>query len=306
MSFPIILLIMLGSGLLGGILNYLLPDNRRSERQRIRPWWESVILGIGATLLVPLFLEIAQSKLLDKIFYGFTWQDPSDPSPFVFKSYLLFTAYCLLAAAAGFRFIDMLIHNVVTEQRIGQQRMQIQYLEKINKKRAFNNQLSQQQEENAIRREMATADIKDIREKMMSHPDSISNAPVGSLTVLPPVTNPDDPQKGRFGGQSEKNHRILKAGVTTTGNPEYFQVRLQVEATDAGNPLATDVIFYLHDSFHPSVYLVTPPMFKEGKAIIDLLSYGAFTAGAATDNGNTLLELNLAEEKNLPVVFRER
>src|SRR5882757_2219848 len=65
MSFPIILIVMLCCGLLGGLINYLLPANDNTDTgKKIRPGWQCILLGLGATLLVPLFLEIAQSKLL--------------------------------------------------------------------------------------------------------------------------------------------------------------------------------------------------------------------------------------------------
>ena len=47
--------------------------------------------------------------------------------------------------------------------------------------------------------------------------------------------------------------------------------------------------------------------FKNGKAIEEeILSYGAFTVGVITDNGKTMLELDLAEDKSFPKEFRER
>ena len=122
-----------------------------------------------------------------------------------------------------------------------------------------------------------------------------------------PVTVGDDPQKGRFGGKSEVNGRALKAKVEKSLIPEFYNLSIWVESTDDTRPLDSDVVFYLHDSFRPAVFTIKPEDFENGKAIDDdLLSYGAFTVGAVTDDGNTLLELDLAEDSGFPEKFRQR
>ena len=116
MSIYVVIIIMIAAGLLGGCVNYLLPSNEK-DGIKIRQLINCIILGTGATLLVPLFLEIAQSKLLDNMYFG--WKKADIISSAVgntLKNYLLFTAYCLVAAAAGFRFIDSVINSVVKEK----------------------------------------------------------------------------------------------------------------------------------------------------------------------------------------------
>jgi len=128
------------------------------------------------------------------------------------------------------------------------------------------------------------------------------NAPI----AIGPVTVPDDPQKGRFGGRSENNGRKLSATVTAAQD-DWFKIILWVESTDPNRPLNSEVVFYLHDSFRPSVFTIPPQDFKNGKAEDDeILAWGAFTVGAVTDNGQTLLELDLAELPDAPKTFRER
>jgi hypothetical protein len=66
--------------------------------------------------------------------------------------------------------------------------------------------------------------------------------------------------------------------------------------------LAGEAIFHLHPTFHNHVRKVKV---KDGKAQLDLLAYGSFTVGVSCDNGNTQLELDLAELPQVPKVFRE-
>ena len=290
MSFPLIILIMLTAGLFGGLVNFLLPANENPDTgKKIKLWWECLILGIGATIMIPLFLEIAQSNLLENISFNFAWEPEAGKEGVLAKDYLLYFSYCLVAAAAGFRFIYMLINNVVKDQQITRQKDKISVLQKEKEKRVKNSQLSQQKEEKEVHMELSRT------------------AAPSALPTLPPISHPEDPQKGRFGGKAESNRRKLSAAVADSFVPGFYKVTLSVKATDASHPLDSDVVFYLHDSFNPSVYLIKPADFVGDVAsVAGILSYGAFTVGAITDNGNTLLELDLAEDKSFPKEFRDR
>jgi hypothetical protein len=346
MSLWIMIIIIVLSSIVGGVVNYLLPANNPEPKKFLKPIQNCILLGLGATFLVPLFLEIAQSKLMDDIHFSWEWSikkdapdstlkkqgicdsiiikcdstiqkikidtapstdaeptianDQDTPSPA--KQYLLWAAYCMLAAAAGFKFINMLINNVVKEEQLTQQKSKITDLEKEKIKREKNSQISQQQEDENIRATLTEKTIKEI-----ARTSTVTNVDLPILPVLPNVLHPDDPQKGRFGGMTENSGRKLSAEVKESTRPGYYNVKLIVESTDQSRPLNSDVVFYIHDSFSPSVFSYSPAEFVDGKAIEDeILSYGAFTIGVITDNGKTLLELDLSENKSYPREFRER
>jgi hypothetical protein len=316
-------------------------------------------LGFGATFLIPLFLEIAQSRLLDNMHGGWhsdstsnrskvdsskreavrkstikdsptqatdtvaassslkspavSDKNPAPPSGPVassntFKNYLLFAAYCLLAAAAGFRFINMLINNVVKEEQLNKLKSEKEEIKKEHEKRVKNSQISQQAEEEAVRKELTMQTMKRLKQQDINSSQEVSKFSIPVFPHLPPVKHPDDPQKGRFGGKAERNGRILKAEVIEADKRGFFQVKIWVESIDPeNNPLKTDVIFYIHDSFSPSVFTYKPEEFTNGKAVEeDIISYGAFTVGIITDNGQTMLELDLAEQSTFPKEFRRR
>ncbi len=215
---------------------------------------------------------------------------------------LLYGAYCLLAAAAGFKFINMLINNVVKEKDLNEKNNKIEDLQKDKEKREKNSQISQQQEDANIRKEFTQKSI------VAAMADNIPDANIPILPVLPSVLHPEDPQKGRFGGKSENNFRALKAEVNKSNVPGFYNVKIWVESTDPVNhPMDREVIFYIHDSFSPSVFTYKPEEFRDSKAVEDeILSYGAFTVGVITDNGKTLLELDLSELPDVPKLFKER
>lgn len=224
------------------------------------------------------------------------------------KRYLLFGSYCLLAAAAGFKFINMLINNVVKDKELNDRNAKIGELEKDKEKREKNSQISQQREEVKVRNDLTQNILANFQQEADVRPVGQRAEPIIILPVLPPVMHPEDPQKGRFGGSSERNFRALKAEVKKSYIPDFYNVTIWVESVDPQNyPLNADVVFYIHDSFSPSVYAIKPDEFTDGKALDDeILSFGAFTVGAIADNGKTLLELDLAEDQRFPRQFRER
>ncbi|MBB3837646.1 uncharacterized protein YneF (UPF0154 family) [Runella defluvii] len=115
----------------------------------------------------------------------------------------------------------------------------------------------------------------------------------------------NDPQKGQWGGLNERNGRRLSAIVKSSeGKEGLFDVFLKVESIDANLPLTGAVKFHLHPTFFNS----NPIIFvQDGKAELKLVAWGAFTVGAETENGNTQLELDLADEKwGFPEAFRNQ
>jgi TIR domain/CobQ/CobB/MinD/ParA nucleotide binding domain len=111
----------------------------------------------------------------------------------------------------------------------------------------------------------------------------------------------EDPQKGQWGGEKTRNGRVLGAAAKVLGEG-WYEVKLTVKALPSNPPLEGTVRFHLHPSF-PQAEIVTAV--TNGEASISVPTWGAFTVGAVADGGETTLELDLAEEKNLPKAFRE-
>jgi hypothetical protein len=117
---------------------------------------------------------------------------------------------------------------------------------------------------------------------------------------------PDDPWKGQFEGESERNDRKLEAEVTrVTGTSDLFSVCLRVSSTlPKQNPLRGVVQFFLHPTFNNDRPIVT--VGPSGVAELRLKAWGAFTVGALADEGRTKLELDLSKLENAPHEFRTR
>jgi hypothetical protein len=118
--------------------------------------------------------------------------------------------------------------------------------------------------------------------------------------VRPRIIDPEDPQKGRWGGRSKRGVWDL-TGVVSELTSDWFSVELTVRSTASPPPVGT-VEFHLHDSFNPDVERV--PL-RFGAAGLKLNAYGAFTVGALLDDGTTL-ELDLTTLASAPAVFLER
>jgi hypothetical protein len=112
-----------------------------------------------------------------------------------------------------------------------------------------------------------------------------------------------DPHKGRFGGSSRANGRELRATITPASATDaaLCHVQITVQATPGSSPLSDPVVLHLHPTFHPDSVSVTP---SEGIARLDRLARGAFTVGVEADEGRTRLELDLAEQPDAPLDFR--
>jgi hypothetical protein len=115
------------------------------------------------------------------------------------------------------------------------------------------------------------------------------------------VQDIDDPQRGQFGGRSTSGGRRITAEVSE-GKHGWFKIEITVEPTN-GIPLRGNVEFHLHPTFRPPVVRKYP---SKGRASLKISAWGAFTVGAIADEGQTRLELNLAELSKAPKVFRQR
>jgi hypothetical protein len=122
---------------------------------------------------------------------------------------------------------------------------------------------------------------------------------------LKPGPDADDPWRGAFGGSNAVKDVILSATVTPVpGQTDNYRVDINV--TGATPERQRDLsghslLFYLHPTFGDKVRLAS--FGSDGRALITLYAYGAFTIGALLDDG-TVLELNLATLPGAPDGFR--
>jgi hypothetical protein len=118
------------------------------------------------------------------------------------------------------------------------------------------------------------------------------------------IIHNDDPQKGQWKSNSVNNERELKATVIEETKGLY-KINLQIVSTNPKiNPLKNGdiVLFALHNSFgDPPFRLV---QIENHTAELNFYAYGSFTVGAFVDNGETELELDLAELSNVSSHFK--
>lgn len=97
-----IIWITVGTGLFGGIINFLLLDpSQNSGKLKL---WRSLAIGLGAATLVPLFLQTISSDLINQ-----TQQHP--------ENYLVYAGFCIVAAIFSRRFIDTLGERILNEAK---------------------------------------------------------------------------------------------------------------------------------------------------------------------------------------------
>ena len=318
-------LLMLVAGILGGIVNGHYTPNERGEPNYLR---KCILVGTGASLLMPLFLYLIRSRLLDDILA----EAPANPtnasasSVGVVQGFLVFFSFCLLASISAFRFIPALSDKLFDLlKRVDEkatvaveegQRAQVTAtiaVEKVQQaevkamtaaetvKRVEAKANANRQTLRAVKGQIA--ERNPIRRKTDVAATLTRADPLKSYHNPKPVTYPDDPQKGRWGGKTGNDHCEVNARVTALDQDEdWFEVVLTVTSTDPA-PLGGEVVFFLHDSFANPEKKVEA---KDGQAVVSLTSWGAFTVGVLV-NGKTELEIDLsADDVDAPAAFKQR
>jgi YEATS-Like-Associating Three TM len=95
----IVVVMVIVAGVIGGIINYYSADPEQKNRNYL---WKAIFSGIGAALLIPLFLRTISSNLLSSIF----------GNNINYDDYLVFFGFCLLASISARAFIQALSQKV--------------------------------------------------------------------------------------------------------------------------------------------------------------------------------------------------
>ncbi|ELM3722631.1 hypothetical protein RYR28_001375 [Edwardsiella piscicida] len=95
----IVVLIMAVTGIVGGLANFLSDDNLKFE---LRPVAKSIVLGVSASVMVPLFLSMISSDLLFK----------SSASA---ESYFVLAGFCMVASIFSRSFINGVSSKILND-----------------------------------------------------------------------------------------------------------------------------------------------------------------------------------------------
>lgn len=96
-----IIILMIGAGLLGGITNYFRIEQ---EKKDLFSFFKNVLMGISASLLIPLFLNMISSNLFK--------ESASDS----LKLFILF-GFCLIASLSSKAFIETISARLLNEMK---------------------------------------------------------------------------------------------------------------------------------------------------------------------------------------------
>lgn len=87
------------AGIIGGLVNGFLPA---PEGEQAKIWWKCILTGLGASLIVPVFLFLTQSKILDELVRIIPENTPPEPLSEAIsrkvQNYLVFFSFCTIAA----------------------------------------------------------------------------------------------------------------------------------------------------------------------------------------------------------------
>jgi hypothetical protein len=141
--------------------------------------------------------------------------------------------------------------------------------------------------------------VSGLEEERLPPPTPPVDTPAPGLSRQ--IIDPDDPQRGRFGGKPTSTQGFaLSARFDDLNSKSWVRIKLRVKGKAADGDL---VHFHVHDSFSPSMFKC---LFKEGVAKLTLEAWGGFTVGAWIPSRKVELELNLAEVPGAPKIIRTR
>lgn len=119
-----------------------------------------------------------------------------------------------------------------------------------------------------------------------------------------PPGPPDDPNKGRFGGEAARAGYRLSAAFEPGKDRNRIIVQLTVEADPSVKiGLGDFAWFVLHPTFSPPMLKVA---FRGNRARLQIQAWGGFTAGVWLPKSNVELECDLATVKGAPAIIRNR
>jgi len=129
-------------------------------------------------------------------------------------------------------------------------------------------------------------------------------SPSGRPEIAPPTTrkilDPDDPQKGRFGGAAKREGFTLSATFSPTKSRNWVRIELRVEGPASEGE---ELEFHLHDSFRPAMQKCA---FNRGCAKLAITAWGGFTVGVWILSRGVELELDLAKIRKAPHIIKTR
>jgi hypothetical protein len=129
-------------------------------------------------------------------------------------------------------------------------------------------------------------------------------APPGQVPALGrPPGRPDDPNKGRFGGETAAGGFSLLAKFESTRSPNWVPLTLIVEASDLERVEPGEAVYFaLHPSFDSPWIKAS---FRGRRAAVSLKAWGGFTVGAWLPDRQIELELDLSELPHAPPIIRD-
>ncbi|MFN4277374.1 MAG: YEATS-associated helix-containing protein [Ferrovibrio sp.] len=126
----LILCVIVSTGMLGGIANYLLSNSRPQSDDPAGgtpalqlSWLGYAFLGIIAALIVPLFLSLAQSSLLDDIIKATCNDEPTNGAAqsancsSLYGKLFIFAGFCLLAAFSSRAFLQGMSEKLLNDMK---------------------------------------------------------------------------------------------------------------------------------------------------------------------------------------------
>lgn len=109
--YTVIIATMVGAGVLGGAINTILSRSLplKDGEPPLPGLGAHIVLGVGAALIIPLFLSMISSGLVGDLAKG------NELTPELFAKLLVLVGFCLLAAISSRAFLQSMTQRLLRE-----------------------------------------------------------------------------------------------------------------------------------------------------------------------------------------------
>ena len=293
-----------GLGFLFGLPRYMTnPDSPKEDYSRndnliqISDWLTKIIVGLGLTNLYKIPRLLQHFGTNASVLFSNTTTGAAVAECiliyFLICGFLLGYLWTNIKYIPILKFMDKLTVNIGKMQKQETALNDLLARDKdyvnLNDPDALNKIVQKQQGFAGTKKILSQADLSAMADKARSKMES----GISEQSSIP--DSKKDPNKGKWGGKSENNNRKITADVSEIDDSDLYTVKLTVESTGSAPINDGDVLlFSLHNSFREPYRMVTA---KNGKALLEFVSYGAFTVGVLCDDGTTELEYDLVNAK---------
>lgn len=323
----ILITIIVITSMIGGLVSWIfrndpLPNessvnkNNDSKLKEVKKYslLNAFLVSLAGAVIVPLFLNLGGNGILN--------ESRTNPS-----NYFAFAGFCVLGAVFARDFLNSMGRTLLKRVDDLDKKIDEKVSEAIRMKEEAQKESSQkvidstQLLRNEFQKRFTEAVQPESRVTFRDSDSTEATAETKTKNIAEIINEIDrkihenvsriigkapfnDIQKNQWGGKQRANEREITATVKKL-RKFWYKINITVRSTNPEKPLESPVLLYVHDTFQYRDNRIILDVEDNNVAKEELRAVGSFTVGAVCDNGDTILELDLAELPGVDQEFKD-